>query len=155
MLSWQRISALARKSPGPLFFFGETEAEEPVVVLSLHAYEALLVEAEDEKSPATSFLRHTEVSQGTEQAIQVPIRIETVETRLSSEDVRHRPESPSPDLLKGSNVGLGATPHPSPLTAPTPSVPKVAAVTPSSEGVQSLEERFYFAAPLENETGLS
>ncbi len=157
MLSWQRIMTLVRRSPGPLCFMGETEADEPIVVLSLRAYEALLSPEEQ----ATSTLLDEEVKR-----IRIPVRIQPLqphEQMASSILTRAEARIPAPDLLMDETTVISSS-IPTPIreevdrmsSSAQREIPLSSIMTPpesqEEEGIL-LEEKFYFQAQEQDDIG--
>ncbi|MBP7133887.1 hypothetical protein KBA73_01595 [Patescibacteria group bacterium] len=158
MLSWQRIMTLVRRSPGPLCFMGETEGDEPVVVLTLRAYEALLSSEEQ----AVSSLLDEEVKR-----IRIPVRIQPLEPReemASSVLTRAEARIPAPDLLMDETTVISSSvPTSMREEAHTQAssiqreIPLSSIMTPPEpQGEDSgllLEEKFYFQAQEQEDIG--
>ena len=140
MLSWQRISALARRANGPLFFLDDPTAEEPVVVLSMQAYESLL--------------QGNRVVQGDDQEpIRVPIRFESAHRTDVGVSREGGSQLLAPDLLLNDSTPIRSQMSVSsqPSVAMEEESPTIMTPPSSLTDERSLEERFYFQSPISEE----
>lgn len=141
MLSWQRISALVRRTNGPLFFLDESESDQPVVVLSLAAYETLL--GQQEKQEVLN-----------QEIVRIPVRFEPVKRFEENKKIREGgSDALAPDLLANDSPSFGPLEAASSFSSPAAPTESPAIMTPpaSLTDDRSLEERFYFQSPVLDE----
>lgn len=136
MFSWRRLSVLVERAQAPLFLFGEGDQEDPIVVLSLKAYEMLI--------------QNTSLSSEESRPTRIPVRFGE-RSSLSSQEAK----SPASDLDAPLESSLSAQIIQEPTYEGRSSGEDPPIMTPPASLLDErrLEERFYFHPPVVEEYG--
>ncbi len=135
MLSWQRLCDLTRRTRSPLFFVGDQEHDDPIVILSFETYETL-------------------VNQGASleagKALRIPVRLEAVSKSAASETKRDlAPDLRHPEM--SASISAGSTSATQSVDTASLETPDIMTPPASLVDERTLEERFYFQPPVADE----